>query len=436
MLDHRPIVDLDSIFDLEIYIYNETHGWISEEEGFDDNISYDMDWTYGVLQINWYRVNDEDPYRDLDEGDLVKVVYPHVAGRYEWTTIGKDSAATDSSGTAAVTEGIRQWKNFDIKVASLDKQDVDFGPNEPFIFRPLDGDYLDDQMAQSVEEEAGRAHLKDHWCRPDTWNDTDPEELGDYWGWAVPVSSSNIITIGGPFANLGSVYFNDFTDVFVRRIGETWMPEITMYGCWNRNVYDEPGTAVISTYKDINGTVGLIIYGYTGEDTYYACYALEHGLFEIMQWLQPGVTSIVLEFNYDVHPSEECFFHVVEAVGRFTECNGFEDLWDPIKTTHHGSDWLPDVLWNGWPYWIDDPEDYRFMTVWHFESYVVYAWDDFDPRDFVGYWWRLGDYLSGGFYEIDYPWYAYPRKVAIRIGKYEDLQHLYIHWETRIHPDP
>ena len=79
---------------------------------------------------------------------------------------------------------------------------------------------------------------------------------------------------------------------------------------------------MISTYKDLNETTGFIVYGYTAEDTYYACYALRGGLLDWLQYIQDGTTSIILEIDYrDLHPVQ---FHVAEAVGLFTECTGFE----------------------------------------------------------------------------------------------------------------
>ena len=87
------------------------------------------------------------------------------------------------------------------------------------------------------------------------------------------------------------------------------------------NVEDKIGYALVSTYKDLNETTGFVVYGYTAEDTYYACYALRGGLLAWLQQLQPGATSILLEIDYeDLHPIQ---YHVVECLGPFTECTGF-----------------------------------------------------------------------------------------------------------------
>jgi hypothetical protein len=287
-----------------------------------------------------------------------------------------------------VTEAFRQWKNFDTKIASLDYQDPVFAPEEPFMFRnisgpsDLRGNYYDDHMAQTVDDEAGRLHLKDDWCT------------------TLPISSSNIIVVGGMAVNLASEYFNDFTDIMVPRIGETWGTGFYGPGCWGRNLheveYDEgeqvTGYALISTYKDLNGTIGFIVYGWTGQDTYYACYALQHGLLEIMQLLQPGVTSILLEFDYTVHPAEDCFFHIVECLGTFTECGGFDHLM--FKKMGMYDD---DLLFN------------FIMNSYSSEYWVFHAHVDFD----VEYFWSLPDLYA---IAVTYP------------------QYIYFHWEAKIHP--
>jgi hypothetical protein len=326
---------------------------------------------------------------ELSPGDVIEITYPIFAGRYEWTTVGTKSAAVDSAGASMVTEGFRQWNNFDTKLGSLGFQDTTFGPEEPFMFRPVGGtgddreDYYDDQLPQ-VYTGTGRAHLKDDWCT------------------TLPIASSNIIVVGGPFANLASEYFNDFTDVYVPRLGSLQTTGFYSHACWGRNQYQveyvegeqTTGYAIISTYKDINGTIGLIVYGWTGQDTYYATYALQHGLLKIMQSLQPGATSLVLEFDYTVHPAEDCFFHIVECLGTITECSGFEyQMW-------YGMVEYDDVLIHKM---VINSYSSEF---WAFHTYIDYG---------VPYYWNLPNVIA---IEITYP------------------QYIYFHWETKVHPDP
>ena len=50
------------------------------------------------------------------------------------------------------------------------------------------------------------------------------------------------------------------------------------YLWYNRTpVDDSVGYAIVSTYKDLNETAVLIVYGYMAEDVYYTCYAVRGG---------------------------------------------------------------------------------------------------------------------------------------------------------------
>jgi hypothetical protein len=134
-------------------------------------------------------------------------------------------------------------------------------------------------------------------------------------------------------------YANDFTDAFYgipEYASSTYAGLITGVADWNRgwevndgewNVYEsseETGYAVISTYKDINGTVVFVVWGHWGRDTYYATQWL-HG--DVARGITPGIvqlqeaprclTSIIIEIDYDdpEHPE----FSIVEALGTITE---------------------------------------------------------------------------------------------------------------------
>ena len=138
--------------------------------------------------------------------------------------------------------------------------------------------------------------------------------------------------------------FNDFTDalIFTGYIEEFYAP-----GCWARTTQDhnqgetlvnvpddelwysspttgdDIGYAIVSTYKDLNETVGFLVYGYTAEDTYYTCYALRGGLLPWLQQLQCGTTTIILEIDYrDIPPVG---FHVKECLGHNNRVHGIRD---------------------------------------------------------------------------------------------------------------
>ena len=286
-------------------------------------------------------INDLVEYADYD---LYKVLYSTElveappegedwsVGRWEWITVGEPSLASDSIGTGMVAAAWLDWKNVETWLSGLDMEASVFGPSIPYVLRPsvslamdtVPGDYKDD---------LGRAHFKDDWSTPDDWAG---EEIYPY-----AISSSNIIVVGGPLVNVAAEYFNDFTDAFVfSEYGEGFYAP----GCWARTsqpywelmdlndvpadelwydsmvIDDDVGYAIVAAYKDLNETKGFVIYGLTAEDTYYACYALRGGGLEWLQYVQPGVTAMVLRIEYDeLHPVS---FHVEEVLGVFTECTG------------------------------------------------------------------------------------------------------------------
>jgi len=176
-------------------------------------------------------------------GDLneAKVVYDTLRGRYEWIVVGTYAKTVDSLGAAYVTEAFDSIKNIEVEKAALDMEDTKEGFAVPYIFR--------DDFKYGYYDGLGRVALKNHWCYPYYPN---------------PIISSNIIYVGGPAVNLGPYYMNDF-------LPEFWDFKSSMFvkhECWALNAY--PFGALISVYKDLDGTVHLAIWGKTGTDTYYA----------------------------------------------------------------------------------------------------------------------------------------------------------------------
>jgi hypothetical protein len=242
-------------------------------------------------------------------------------GRYEWTTVGRDAKTIDSAGASLVTASIKQ-KNITIGLAGADMWDIDITMQMPSIMYQFGvGDTKED-----YKDVIGRAALTDNWCT--------------YW----PITSSNIIGIGGPVANMLSYYSNDFTDAIYGMpeysVGSPYSGMITGLACWQRywddiadgphwNVYssyDDPdvGYAVISTYIDKNGTEVLVVWGHFGRDTYYATQWL-HG--DAARGINPGIlqlqkapaglTSIILRIDYadPKHPT----FCIPELLGTISE---------------------------------------------------------------------------------------------------------------------
>jgi hypothetical protein len=352
---HDDVVDrevwylLDEVFwpwDLDYMIYKDTAREVEffdgDDETMDFNLTYtpyvgvwDNYWTFdervlvdGELQVPeraippheetnytytvsqgggqwWINFTEAPP-----EGDKnIKVLYsttherfeiphggPTYAGRYEWTVVGRDAASVDSVGAALVTAAFKN-KAIEIGMAGLDMWDTELANQIPHVMRKFGtGDTMNDYH---YDHAAGdhRAALRDDWCT--TW----------------PVASSNMIGVGGPLANVYAYYMNDFTEAYY----DSTSGEIETSTCWNKNSYasdEDTGYAVISTYKDINGTVNLVIWGHWGRDTFYASkWFHEVGAVQLQDvpWC---VTGIVLEIDYTEHEPE---VSVAEVLGTISE---------------------------------------------------------------------------------------------------------------------
>ena len=89
--------------------------------------------------------------------------------------------------------------------------------------------------------------------------------------------------------------------------------------CWDKNTYASSSTtgyAVITTYKDINGTVMFLIWGHWGRDTYYATKWFHEGGAEQLQEAPEGLTTIILEIDYTIC---EPAVSIVECLGTISE---------------------------------------------------------------------------------------------------------------------
>jgi hypothetical protein len=323
------LLDLDGVLDPVLA----DGPWVSSPQWFWDNggialvldeIDEDYD-AYKILYTTWLEF--EPPMSDVC----------WASGRWEWIVVGRDSAAVDSAGAAMISAAWQEWKHKEVWLSGLDMKETEYGPTVPWVMAIMDGDGSE-KTDYKYNYTGGdyRMAFRDDWCTPWDW---DGEEIYPY-----AISSSNIIVVGGPFANQAAMYFNDFTDAM---IGTGYGEGFYAPGCWARTsqpsinqprstvhddlwydsttIDDTIGHAIVSTYLDLNGTVGFIVYGWTGEDTYYASYAIRGGLLYWLQELQDGVTTLVLEFEYDVgdgtgpHP---VVTHIAESLGTITECTG------------------------------------------------------------------------------------------------------------------
>jgi hypothetical protein len=246
----------------------------------------------------------------------LKIVYEVVSGRYEWTVVGKDAASVDSIGAALITAAIKN-KRMEIGIGGLDMAETELANQIPWVMRKFGVGWARTDYAYDYPDDM-RTALKNDWCT--TW----------------PISSSNMISVGGPLANVLSEYANDFTQAIYgdpRFSGSRWLGKVVGYTCWSScfgrsfppddpHIYSSEddnnryGYAVIGTAKDKNGTVILTVWGHFGRDTYYASHWFETHKFKL-QHINQHVTSLILRIDYKKpdHPT----FKVLEALGTISE---------------------------------------------------------------------------------------------------------------------
>jgi len=225
-----------------------------------------------------------------------------IMGRFEWVVVGNHSRTIDSIGASLVSAAFKN-KQVEIGNGGLDMKDM-WGTNVPILlanrtyttWRPSGPAWT------NIYDSIGRLHLVDDWCT------------------RYPVSSSNIITVAGPSANLMSEYFNEYSQaiqIYGGMPGMLLSDVIFATTCWNdtrisnylgQRYYSNgqfqsgstnTGIGVITTYKDINGTVGFLIHGWSGDDTYYTCkWFHEYGIY-YLQTENRGVTTLIVRIDYN-----------------------------------------------------------------------------------------------------------------------------------------
>ena len=269
--------------------------------------------SYDNTTIQWFNVTIT-PTLEYEYG-------AHQMGAYEWMTVGKDSATIDSAGAAYITQAFDSLKQIHVTMTGMDIKEAAYGPNAPYVMAVgSTGTRTDYYYDYSTDN---RAALADDWCT------------------TVPVASGNMLFSGGARANLGTEYFNDFTMAFYA-MGEYVTNDtghannLMALSCWDKNTYMSDamyGYAAISVYKDLNGTIGFLIWGIDGQDTYYASkwfwnYAAgipteigttAYSGIQYLQAMNEGITDIILRIYYNpadpIHPTVS----VIEKLGTISE---------------------------------------------------------------------------------------------------------------------
>ncbi|MEM3700800.1 MAG: hypothetical protein QXL57_08075 [Candidatus Bathyarchaeia archaeon] len=240
----------------------------------------------------------------------------YMGGRYEWGIVGRDAHSVDSAGLSMVSAAFKN-KQVEYGLAGADMYDPLPYNQMPWVMSKIGAD--DEWTDYYYSGTDYRTALRDDWCT--TW----------------PISSSNMIGIGGPLANLLAYYGNDFMMTIFGLSYETTYGDFTDYADWEKVIIpltcwditktqtysssNETGYAVISTYKDINGTVLFLVWGHWGRDTYYASkWFHEEGIYQLQE-APEGLTAIILKITYE--STDEGYkptgYSIVECLGTISE---------------------------------------------------------------------------------------------------------------------
>jgi len=204
---------------------------------------------------------------------------------YQWALLSRNADAMGFEAESLMQEVVK------VKNMGFD------GLNPKFYEIPY---LFDVQRNDGYRDTLGRLHFKERW--------------NDAW-----IVGSNIVVLGEPATNMGVEYFTDFISVFVLEKG-LYTPSD-----WKKSIHiieptdNETGYAVVAASRDLNGTSALIIFGVPDRDAYYAAYVLKEGLFEEMKAMPPGVTALIVKFNYTLTPRQYGFYEVVAQFGTITE---------------------------------------------------------------------------------------------------------------------
>jgi hypothetical protein len=223
-----------------------------------------------------------------------------IPGRYEWGIVGRGAASVDSAGLSLVSAAFKN-KQVEYGLAGEDMYDPQVANQMPWVMNKIGNgtnwaDYYYYNYGQSYyTDDYARGHctaLRSNWCT--TW----------------PVTSSNMISVGGPLANMLSYYSNDFSEAFYGLSDFTsdpvWQNHIVARTCWlahdPAHAYastNSTGYGVITAYLDLNGTVVLQLWGAWGRDTYYLTkWFHEYGIWQLQE-APYGLTSIVVKITYE-----------------------------------------------------------------------------------------------------------------------------------------
>ncbi|MGB8779655.1 MAG: hypothetical protein WCD81_03280, partial [Candidatus Bathyarchaeia archaeon] len=245
-----------------------------------------------------------------------------IPGSYTWGIVGSNAKSVDSAGLSMISAALKD-KEVEYGVAGADINATDPTLQMPYVFSKMSTGTSTLWSPYYYSTTDLRTGLRDDW---------DPA------GTDTQISRANLVGSGGPLVNMLAYYGNDFTSAFYG------ISQFTPYGPWNGAIvalscwsdYDKAfftsasvGYAVISTFEDLNGTTGLLVYGVWGRDTYYAASYFYQDLIQEFQSFPWGATSIVLQITYNTTTLKPKAFSVVEVLGTISETGIDSTCWPP-----------------------------------------------------------------------------------------------------------
>jgi len=274
-----------------------------------------------------------------------KITYStfNSTGSYNWGIVGTTAATVDSAGLSMVSAAFKDKSvEYGLGGADIFAGTTSTANQMPFVMAEISTTHTEPSWSNYYYNNFGgtyatsndqRVGLSDAWD-PYMYIATIDGIVGTTVN--VPVTTSHMIGIGGPLANMLSYYGNDFMDSLYAEpwfaAGSPWAGNIAAVTCWNRNSYSDTtttGYATVSTAEDINGTTMLLLWGIQGRDTFYAAqWFQEEGIYELQQ-APHGLTSIILQITYVSTPQgyKPTGFSVIECLGTVSERIWTGSLW-------------------------------------------------------------------------------------------------------------
>jgi len=246
-----------------------------------------------------------------------------IPGRYEWGIVGTKAASVDSAGLSMISAALKD-KEVEYGIAGEDINDTVAANQMPSIFSMMGTGTATPWTPYYYGTSDFRTGLKDDW---------------DPMGYDWQIAGANLVGSGGPLANMLAYYGNDFVSAFYGTSQFTpygpWNGAIIALSCWNSTVNkahvdtNKVGYAVVSTFEDLNGTTGLLVWGNWGRDTYYASMWFYEDLIQEFQTFPCGATSIILQITYNTTTLKPTGFNVVEVLGTISETGILSPFWQP-----------------------------------------------------------------------------------------------------------